>query len=869
MSHHHATNSNTASSSTTTAAATSTDRLLPPSLPSPPPRMILGLHHPDKAMLHNAFAALQSARPDGYDFVTCSIPPSPLTHTASSTDETMVAAASDSLLRVDMTLLESKWWRTSVVGLCHDDSNSWESDLAWSVHMNLPAVILPPLPHESLPAAAATAAATALSHYASALTGAMAATLHHSNMQLWIPVPLVAASSSHTSATDMDTFSVFHVFHRLLDYHPAIHILLVFDEASALSSPTTPSPDLVKQQLMNAWRHAHLWIGTCPIAAIQLPCRSFLTNKRGFPALPKAHQMILSALFRRVGRTLKVLVSTSTSLSMSRTLSPHSSSLLGASLTPEQLGATGTLPYQQYLNHFRASRVEITSALDSDVAALESDYLDALQQPLQPLSDHLEFQTYENFEQDPVKYAQYQSAMYHAMVDFVNRKRQMDCAVESIVALPPATRTVSPRHSSDMDTTCSEAEDKDHALSSPSKVTTATNSAIPYIVLVVGAGRGPLVTSCLRAYQQLQADPSVRDMIRRVQLSVFAVEKNPSAVLYLRSKLHHADSEWAGAPIQIVHSDLRTLRAAQLFATSTAQQANLVVSELLGSFGCNELSPECLDALFETDVCHHTDTISIPTRYTSHAAPVSSLKLHHAVKTQALYPIHSDCSVAQVLGSTKAVETPYVVRTHAASQTHAAVDCWSFEHAPLQQDLAMLAGRGRHAHLTFSNDADRMYATASGSGYGALDDIATSIVSSSSNAVDAIKDAALAPLPWVCTGVLGTMTADLYVPEPQSTTSSPLPKPRAIQISTAPQTFSVGMFSWFPLYFPLSQPVLVPAGATVVVDLWRKCNETKVWYEWAIQVVRQSREGSNSTAEVLYTSAIHNPSGRSSFVSLQ
>jgi PRMT5 oligomerisation domain len=65
----------------------------------------------------------------------------------------------------------------------------------------------------------------------------------------------------------------------------------------------------------------------------------------------------------------------------------------------------------------------------------------------------------------------------------------------------------------------------------------------------------------------------------------------------------------------------------------------------------------------------------------------------------------------------------------------------------------------------------------------------------------------------------------------------------------------------------LSQPVLVPAGATVVVDLWRKCNETKVWYEWAIQVVRQSREG--STAEVLYTSAIHNPSGRSSFVSLQ
>jgi hypothetical protein len=56
---------------------------------------------------------------------------------------------------------------------------------------------------------------------------------------------------------------------------------------------------------------------------------------------------------------------------------------------------------------------------------------------------------------------------------------------------------------------------------------------------------------------------------------------------------------------------------------------------------------------------------------------------------------------------------------------------------------------------------------------------------------------------------------------------------------------------------------------TVMVDLWRECNEAKAWYECAIQVVRQSSEGSTNAAEVLYDSAIHNPSGRSSFVSLQ
>jgi hypothetical protein len=94
--------------------------------------------------------------------------------------------------------------------------------------------------------------------------------------------------------------------------------------------------------------------------------------------------------------------------------------------------------------------------------------------------------------------------------------------------------------------------------------------------------------------------------------------------------------------------------AATLFGSGQTT-AHLIVSELLGSFGCNELSPECLDGLFhETDVCG-PHTVSIPARYTLHIAPVSSIKLYQAVKQQALYPIHSDCSMAQVVGMTKAI----------------------------------------------------------------------------------------------------------------------------------------------------------------------------------------------------------------------
>ena len=75
-----------------------------------------------------------------------------------------------------------------------------------------------------------------------------------------------------------------------------------------------------------------------------------------------------------------------------------------------------------------------------------------------------------------------------------------------------------------------------------------------------------------------------------------------------------------------------------------------------------------------------------------------------------------------------------------------------------------------------------------------------------------------------------------------------------ISILPASPNFSHGMFSWFPLYFPLRTPITVSKGQRVEVHFWRKVSASKVWYEWCV------------TAPVC--SPIHNPSGRSYWIGL-
>lgn len=175
--------------------------------------------------------------------------------------------------------------------------------------------------------------------------------------------------------------------------------------------------------------------------------------------------------------------------------------------------AGGPLAYAQYIRYTHRK-----SLPPNPVEQYAQGYMDHLQQPLQPLMDNLEGETYEGFEKDPIKYRQYEQAAYAALSD------------------------------------------------RPEKSVTS--------IFVVGAGRGPLVAGVLRAAERAR---------RRVQVT--AVEKNPNAFVILQER---QALEW-GQSVKLVFSDMRSF--------NPREKADIIVSELLGSFGDNELSPECLDGV--------------------------------------------------------------------------------------------------------------------------------------------------------------------------------------------------------------------------------------------------------------------------------
>lgn len=127
--------------------------------------------------------------------------------------------------------------------------------------------------------------------------------------------------------------------------------------------------------------------------------------------------------------------------------------------------------------------------------------------------------------------------------------------------------------------------------------------------MVVGAGRGPLVEKTLKAAAKAKK-----------YVTIYAVEKNVNAIVtleVLRDLRWGANEGLENGIVQIINEDMRFWEA--------PRKADLVISELLGSFGDNELSPECLDGVWNYV---REDTISIPCSYNSFLVPCSSQKLY-------------------------------------------------------------------------------------------------------------------------------------------------------------------------------------------------------------------------------------------------
>lgn len=195
----------------------------------------------------------------------------------------------------------------------------------------------------------------------------------------------------------------------------------------------------------------------------------------------------------------------------------------------------------------------------------------------------------------------------------------------------------------------------------------------------------------------------------------------------------------------------------QTVIADPAKKADIVVSELLGSFGDNELSPECLDGAERCGLMKDT-CVSIPQNYTAYLAPVSSMRLYTEAQAQAYIPSRAtDGPMGKPCGTLQAMETPYVVRTHAASQTHAEQPCWAFSHPHAASGNNVLTvDNERSIQLVFGED--KTYGSGFGSGYGAFDGSVAEMTASAASQSNG-EDGGI-----TIHGILGSFHSTLYQP---------------------------------------------------------------------------------------------------------
>lgn len=167
----------------------------------------------------------------------------------------------------------------------------------------------------------------------------------------------------------------------------------------------------------------------------------------------------------------------------------------------------------------------------------------------------MDFAIYETFEQDKAKYVLYQKAIEAALIDMVPNEFKNSKKI---------------------------------------------------VILVVGAGRGPLVRCAFNASNSTKR-----------KIKVVIIEKNRCAVNTLRAV---ADCLWKDKDIEIIAKDMRKVEL--------EEKADILVSELLGSFGDNELSPECLDG---AQHLLKDSGISIPSNSVSYLRPIMSRKLRKTI----------------------------------------------------------------------------------------------------------------------------------------------------------------------------------------------------------------------------------------------
>ncbi|KTW28827.1 hypothetical protein T552_01456 [Pneumocystis carinii B80] len=280
----------------------------------------------------------------------------------------------------------------------------------------------------------------------------------------------------------------------------------------------------------------------------------------------------------------------------------------------------------------------------------------------------------------------------------------------------------------------------------------------PIYIAIVGAGRGPLISRSLKA-----AESADRKIV------IYAIEKNPNAFITLE---HRNKYEWKNS-IQLVQIDMRLWKPPVLI--------DIIVSELLGSFGDNELSPECLDGVQK--FLNPKGGIFIPSSYTTYITPVMAPKIYGNI-----LQMKNDASF----------EMFYSIWLHsihylAKNNENMFQKLWNFSHPnPNYYDDNSNLHNTRKSKNTFNISSRGMLH-----------------------------------------GFAGYFEAVLY----DNIKLSTLPNIIDEKLKD--------MVSWFPAFFPLKTPLYIPSGSHIDLYFWRQTDSKKVWYEWLTEVYMTSSNTQN------------------------
>ena len=467
-----------------------------------------------------------------------------------------------------------------------------------------------------------------------------------------------------------------------------------------------------------------------PLSYLTIDQGVFQTNRAGHPSLGRNHQEMINSYMRLKNAPWLILTDCGPSAeSLAEPAEPvdqkdkdfptlaESTQARKENHRPHTLALNVYIGYMRYLER---QQPPYSAVLETQSLVQFQDYL---QSPLQPLADNLESATYEVFEGDPVKYDQYQAAITEAMAEWkILKKPTSDVASEN----HPGT---------------------------------------DLIVAVAGAGRGPLVTRVLRAAAATNTS-----------IQLWALEKNQNAYVYL---LRQNKLVWNNQ-VTVVKTDMRAWNGPvpKHSPNSPPTKLDILVTELLGSFGDNELSPECLDGIQRHIATPHG--ISIPHNYTAVLSPIATPR------------IFADLSHRSATGDENAFETPWVTRLYQINYLSQKgvpgkprfQDAWEFAHpVPLLREDEFIEKNGKNVK----------YQTGAG---GAI----TGSAGTNEHNARQCHLTFVCPRKGVCHGLGGYFTSVLYASQVEGSGKAP------VEISIVPDQIdrkSKDMISWFPIFFPL------------------------------------------------------------------